>query len=138
MTDRRTIDRLIFVFDADSGAISAFFDSARKTLKLGGCALCSITHGITGERSAWRDCREEIGVPVEYVHRDEVDGALEAAVGGSLPCVVAEVEGRLIRLLDREVLERCRGSVADFRGRLSYFASKERLRLPGLEIRAAG
>lgn len=138
MTDRRTIDRLVFVFDADSGAISAFFDSARKTLKLGGCALCSITHGVTGERSTWRDCREEIGVPVEYVHRDEVQGALGEAVGDSLPCVIAAVEGELIRLLDREVLERCKGSVADFRGRLAYFASKERLILPGLDVRAAG
>lgn len=133
MTDRRAIDRLIFVFDAESGAISAFFDSARKALKLGGCALCSITHGITGESSAWRDCREEIGVPVEYVHRDEVNGALEETVDGSLPCVIADAGGELILLLDREVLERCQGSVADFRGRLSYFAAKERLRLPGLD-----
>lgn len=138
MTDRRIIERLIFVFDADSGAMSAFFDSARKALKLGGCALCSITHGLTGERSEWRDCREEIGVPVEYVHRNEVDDRLERASEGSLPCVLAEVDGRVVRLLDGEALERCQGSVADFRGRLSYFASLEGLRLPGLDVRAAG
>ncbi|MGD2116357.1 MAG: hypothetical protein PVG07_14980, partial [Acidobacteriota bacterium] len=116
MSERRTIERLIFVFDADSGVLNAFFDSAKKTLNLGGCALCSITHGLAGERSEWRDCREELGVPVEYVHRDEVGEELRAAADGELPCVVAEAGGELVRLIDREVLERCKGSVADFRG----------------------
>jgi hypothetical protein len=132
MSDRRTIDRLIFVFDADSGALNAFFDSARKTLNLGGCALCSITHGIAGERSEWKDCRDEIGVPVDYVHRDEVDDDLRAASGGELPCVVADAGDELVRLIDRDVLERCKGSVADFRGRLGFFASMHGLALPGV------
>ncbi len=132
MSERCTIDRLIFVFDADSGALNAFFDSAKKTLNLGGCALCAITHGVAGERSEWKDCREEIGVPVDYVHRDEVDDRLRSAAGDELPCVVAEAGGGLFRLLDREVLERCKGSVADFRGRLAFFAGRHRLALPGL------
>lgn len=138
MSERRTIERLIFVFDADSGALSAFFDSAKKALRLGGCALCAITHGLTGERSEWKDCKEEIGVPVEYVHRDEVWAELETAIGGELPCVVADAGGELVELLDRPVLERCQGSVADFRGRLAYFAGTHRLALPGLERPARG
>lgn len=133
MTERRPIERLIFVFDAEAGALSAFFDSARKALKLGGCALCSITHGLTGEKEEWRDCKEEIGIQVDYVHRDEVWPELETAVHGELPCVIAEADGELIRLLDRQVLERCAGSVADFRGRLSVFAGMNGLHLPGLE-----
>ena len=82
MSDRRTIERLIFVFDADSGALSAFFDSAKKALRLGGCALCTITHGLAGERSEWRECKEELGVPVEYVHRDEIGPELREALRG--------------------------------------------------------
>lgn len=133
MSERRTIDRLVFVFDADSGALSAFFDSAKKALRLGGCALCSITHGLTGERSEWRECRDELGVRVEYVHRDEIWPDLTAALNGELPCVVAEAGGELVQLMDREALERCQGSVADFRGRMAYFASARRLVLPALE-----
>lgn len=136
MSERRTIDRLIFVFDADSGALSAFFDSARKALRLGGCALCSITHGLTGERAEWTDCKEELGLPVEYVHRDELWAELDRTIRGRLPCVVADVEGELVELMDRDVLERCRGSVADLRGRLGYFASLRGLALPGAESRA--
>ncbi len=131
MSERRTIERLIFVFDAESGSLSAFFDSARKALKLGGCALCSITHGLTGEKSDWRDCREEIGVPIEYVHRDEVSPELRQAAG-TLPAVVAVVDGELIHLMDRQVLDRCRGSVSDFRGRLAVRAGMQHLVLPGL------
>lgn len=130
MSDRRTIERLIFVFDADSGALSAFFDSAKKALRLGGCALCTITHGLAGERSEWKECKEELGVPVEYVHRDEVTPALHEVLGEELPAVVAEAGGELVQLMDREVLERCRGSVADLRGRIVYFASTRKLALP--------
>ncbi len=137
MNERRIIERLIFVFDADSGTLSAFFDSAKKALRLGGCALCAITHGLTGERSEWKSCKEEIGVPVEYVHRDEVSPELAAAITGELPCVVADAGGELLQLVDRPVLERCRGSVADFRGRLAYFAATHHLALPGIERRAS-
>jgi hypothetical protein len=130
MSERRTIERLIFVFDADSGALSAFFDSAKKALRLGGCALCTITHGLAGERSEWRECKEELGVPVAYVHRDEVGPKLTEVLGGKLPAVVAEAGGELVQLMDRDALERCRGSVADLRGRMVYFASTHHLALP--------
>jgi len=130
MSDRRTIERLIFVFDADSGALSAFFDSAKKALRLGGCALCTITHGLAGERSEWKECKEELGVPVEYVHRDEIAPELQEALRGELPAVVAEAGGQRIQLMDRDALERCRGSVADLRGRMVYFASTHGLALP--------
>jgi hypothetical protein len=128
--DKKTIDQLILVYKADSGAFSAFVDSAKKLLMINGCSLCSITHGLTGEKSEWRHCREELGVPVDYVHRDEVDEELHRLVGDQLPCIVAEAGGERTVLLGPEVLQRCRGSVADLKGRINYFASLHRLELP--------
>ncbi len=122
------VDRLIFVFSADSGRLAALADSARKILRLNGCALCAITHGLAGEKGEWEECREELGVPVDYVHRDELGGDL-AAVATELPCVVAEVGGALVPLLTREVLQRCNGKVADLRGRLVYYAGVKGLSL---------
>ena len=127
---KRTIDRLILVYKADSGAFAAFVDSARKLLMINGCSLCSITHGLAGEKSEWRHCREELGVPVDYIHRDEVDDELHRLIGEQLPCIVAESGGRRTVLLGPEVLERCRGSVADLKGRLNYFASLNQLEFP--------
>ncbi len=129
MTPKRRIDRLLFVFNADTGSFNAFLDSARKLLRLNGCTLCSITHGLAGEKSEWRECKEEIGVPVDYVHRDEISAELRGVVGDQLPCIVAQTGTDLILLLAPDVLERCQGSVADLKGRLSYFASVNRLEL---------
>jgi hypothetical protein len=129
MTPKRRIDRLLFVFNADTGSFNALLDSARKLLRLNGCTLCSITHGLAGEKSEWRECKEEIGVPVDYVHRDEISAELRGVVGDQLPCIVAQTGTDLILLLAPDVLERCQGSVADLKGRLSYFASVNRLEL---------
>jgi len=130
MAEKQTIDRLIFVFNAGSGTLNAFVDSAKKLLMIRGCTLCTITHGLAGEKSEWRDCKEEIGVPVDYVHKDEITPRLDGVVHGQLPCIVAEAGGELTLLLAPEVLERCQGSVADLRGRLHYFASLHRLAFP--------
>lgn len=132
MSEKRTIERLIFVFNAGSGSFNAFVDSAKKLLMIRGCTLCSITHGLAGEKSEWRDCKEEIGVPVDYVHKDEISPALRGVVQGKLPCIVAEAGGELTLLLGPDVLDRCQGSVADLRGRLHYFASANQLAFPAL------
>ncbi len=127
---RKDIDRLLFVFNADSGAFNAFLDSAKKLLMINGCALCSITHGLTGEKSDWKHCKEEIGVPIDYVHRDEIDEDLEALVGDQLPCIVADADGERVLLITPDVLNRCHASVADLKGRLNYFASIHQLAFP--------
>jgi hypothetical protein len=133
MPPKRRIDRLIFVFNAGSGSFNAFLDSARKLLQIKGCTLCTITHGLAGEKSEWKDCKEEIGVPVDYVHKDEIKPELQRAIGGdggNLPCVVAEAGGELIFLLGPDVLDRCKGSVADLKGRLGVFSAMKGLELP--------
>lgn len=133
MTEGTTsVEKLIFVYRADTGRVNALIDSAKKLLMIRGCTLCSITHGLAGEKQEWRTCREEIGVPVEVVHRDELHGEVARAVGEALPCVVAQVDGELSVLLDPEILQRCLGSVADFKARLKLKAAMRSLEIPGL------
>lgn len=126
---RRPIDRLILVYAADSGFANAVIDSAKKLLMVKGCSLCAITHGLAGERSEWRDCREELGVPIETFHRDEVPDEVAAVVGHRLPHVVAEVEGELVSVLGPEALDRMNGDVADFKGRLQTQAAMRGLHI---------
>jgi hypothetical protein len=123
MASLTNIDRLLFVYNADSGRWNALVDSAKKLFMVNGCALCSITHGLAGEKQEWRDCADTFGIAIEYVHRDEVSSRLASVVGIDLPAVVAEVAGEYIILMGPDVLERCRGSVADFKGRLNLHAS---------------
>lgn len=135
---RRRIQRLIFVYAADSGPLSAFVDSAKKLLTIRGCSLCAITHGLAGERSEWRQCREEIGVPIEIFHRDDVPAEVAAATSGGLPCVLADTGDELVLLLRPEVIERMRGSVSDFKGRLATHAAMRGLELPLGSAAASG
>lgn len=65
------MERLIFLCDADSGGASAIVDSARKLLRINGCALCAITHGLATEKREMRSCRQELEVPVDYLHRND-------------------------------------------------------------------
>jgi hypothetical protein len=126
---KKKVDRLLFVYDANSGVLGAIVDSARKLMTLKGCALCTITHGITGEKGEWKECRDELGVPVEYLHRDEIQGDLEKVVRNNLPCIVAEAGGTFVLLVTRDVLERCNGSVPDLKGKILYYAGARDLRL---------
>lgn len=127
MTHRK-VDRLLFIFDADSGVLDAVVDSARKLLRIGGCALCAITHGLATEKGEMRACRDELGVPVDYVHKDEIPDHLRPLCP-ELPCVIATTGDDDILLLRRETIERCRGSVADLRGKLLFHAAKHDLDL---------
>src|SRR5258708_5084486 len=108
---RRSIDRLILVFHAESGPLRAVMDSMQKLFLLRGCSLCEITHGLTGEKREWKSCKEDMGVPVDYLHLNEIPDELRAVVGKETPCVLARVGRDHIRLLGPDQLARCRGSV---------------------------
>jgi len=128
--DKRKIKRLLFVFNANAGKWSAFVDSTKKLLMIKGCALCTITHGILGEKAEWKDCKEELGIPVDYLHKDEIDSEIKEIVGSNLPCILAETEGEFIMLVTSEVLERCSGSVPDLKGKIYYYAEIKDLEIP--------
>lgn len=124
------VKKLVFVYNANSGVLDAIVDSARKLLRINGCALCAVTHGIVGEKSEWRACDRALGAPIDYLHLDEIPAQLQPHVNGRAPCVVAvPEEGEPILLLDSETIERCRGSVQDLRGKLLFWAARNDLAL---------
>lgn len=129
----KPIKELILIYAAESGIISSMMDSAKKILKLKGCALCAITHGLAGEKSEWKSCKDELGVPIVTYHLDEIPPDIARVVGNTIPSVLARTDDGLTILLTPEVLQRCRGSVSDFKGRLLFHAAVRDLYLPGFE-----
>ena len=106
----RTIERLVFVYDAKAGGLAAFASSARKMLLLKSCALCTITHGVLGEKKEWRACRSALPVPIDYRHRDDLPEMLRSITAGVLPCIVAVLDGGTTTiLLDSIELDDCSG-----------------------------
>lgn len=128
---RKKVDRLAFVFDAYSGLLATLVDGVKKVLA-DGCPLCSITHGLLRERREWIECKESLRVPVDYFHRDQVPEALKNVVEGMFPCVVAVAQGEPFLVLDPVAISRCKGSCADFKGRLIHHAALRGLELPNM------
>ncbi len=67
--------KLIFVYNSDSNPISSLIDLGRKIISPESydCSLCKLTYGPFTELEAWKAFRTSIGVPMEFLHRDEFE-----------------------------------------------------------------
>jgi hypothetical protein len=71
MSDPET--SLIFVYNADSGLLNALNDGVLKIVSTStyDCRLCGLTFGVVSMKPEWRRFVEDLGRPVEFLHRDE-------------------------------------------------------------------
>ena len=120
----RDINELIMIYDAPSGKLAAVSDSLKKIFGRG-CSLCAMTHGLVSKRKEWQEFEEGVGVPISYLHDDEID-ELKQRLGKTnlqLPAVLAElVDGEVVTLLEPDVIARSTGTPADLRERIYFYA----------------
>ncbi len=64
------------------------------------CELCKITYGGLTKKGAWSKCEKQLITPVEEVYRNQLNDALEAAIGGRFPMVLARTDEGYVPLLD--------------------------------------
>lgn len=67
-------DKLIFVYNANSGVINGLLDFAHKLIspQTYACSLCRVTYGNTGMKGQWREYVNSLPYQVEFLHRDEL------------------------------------------------------------------
>jgi hypothetical protein len=67
------MEKLIFVYNADSGKWNAYMDMAHKIFspKTYPCSLCDLTYGIFKIRPEWDDFVKKSPIPFEFLHKDE-------------------------------------------------------------------
>lgn len=67
--------KIIFVYNADSGLLNTVKDIGHKLFQPDtyDCFLCSLTHGTFRENPQWKDFRENSGLDMEFLHRDEFE-----------------------------------------------------------------
>ena len=87
------------VYDADGSLVGELRYWIGARLGRAHCALCDITHTSVRERREWRDCRGDLTVPFETVHRDERTPAVVEASGDLAPVVVAHTDDDGVHLL---------------------------------------
>lgn len=63
----------IFVYNADTGLSNLLADVAHKVFSPSTypCKLCGLTYGPLGMKRKWRSFVENLGRPVQFLHRDE-------------------------------------------------------------------
>ena len=67
--------KLIFVYNADSGAINTLIDIGHKALspQTYQCNLCDLTFGVFKEHKKWKQFRESSNTEMEFLHKDEFE-----------------------------------------------------------------
>ncbi|MGB5698520.1 GTPase [Muriicola sp.] len=67
------IEKLIFIYNADTGLKNGLFDIAHKIFNPSTyeCRLCELTFGTFREKRLWKNFRLEHTVQMEFLHKDE-------------------------------------------------------------------
>jgi hypothetical protein len=118
MSDEQTsIERsaLVFVYNADSGVFNALADAAHKIFspRTYACNLCALTHTALGMRGEWKRFLEGLGVPLEFLHADELKSRYHLE-GVPLPAVFEKGEGGLRVLAGTDAINAC-GTLDDLK-----------------------
>ncbi|ALM09021.1 GTPase [Sediminicola sp. YIK13] len=87
-------EKLLFVYNANSGRGNTWMDVAHKILspKTYDCNLCYITFGVFSENKAWKRFREQSSLEMEFLHKDEFAKSYASKFGHkfTFPIVLAE------------------------------------------------
>lgn len=93
------LQKLIFIYNADSGISNMIMDSAHKIFSPDTyeCSLCDITYGAFTENSIWKNFRKETELQMEFLHKDEFAKAYASKFGHkfTFPIVLAETNNGL-------------------------------------------
>lgn len=68
------IEEIVFVYNADSGALNILKDGYQKFTapEEYECNLCMVTYGNVFMRKEWKDFTSSLSTPVRFLHKDEI------------------------------------------------------------------
>jgi hypothetical protein len=97
---------LIFVYNADSGKFNALKDAIHKIVRPSTypCSLCAVTYGNLGMKTEWKTFVNELGIPVEFLHRDEFCDQHDCA-GVTYPVAFLIENGKRTELISTEEMD---------------------------------
>ncbi|TXT53510.1 MAG: hypothetical protein BAJALOKI1v1_2390002 [Promethearchaeota archaeon] len=97
---------LVFIFNADSGAINSIKDFFHKMIKPSTyeCNLCQITFGNFGMKKDWAQYLSEIDreVNVEFYHRDEFEELFPEVKNAKYPSAYLETPNEMKVFISQE------------------------------------
>jgi hypothetical protein len=92
------VQKLIFVYNADSGIRNLIMDGAHKILSPStyACNLCDITFGNFTENGVWKKFRKQLEAQtteLEFLHKDEFAKAYKSKFGYKFTFPIILVQG---------------------------------------------
>ncbi len=80
---------LLLVYNADGGWLNALRDAVHKLARpeTYPCSLCALTYGAVSMRSEWQAFLDQLGLPVQFLYRDEFRSDLDSR-GLALPAIL--------------------------------------------------
>lgn len=113
-----TPQKLIFVYNADSGLRNLLIDGAHKILSPStyACSLCDITFGAFTEHTVWKKFRKKQAqnLEMEFLHKDEFAKAYRSKFGYkfTFPIVLSETNTDLEIFVRTEELNQLEDAAA--------------------------
>lgn len=90
--------KLVFIYNADSGLVNSLLDGAHKIVSPAtyACSLCKLTHGAVSEKKLWTRFREELksaGKNLQFLHKDGFRKVYKSKFGHKFTFPILLVEG---------------------------------------------
>lgn len=108
------MEKLIFVYNADSGKANSFLDTMHKIFRPStySCKLCALTYGKFAEKTDWKKFREGCEIEMEFLHRDEFQKKYASKFGYKFefPIILINAGGELEVFMSKEELTEIRSS----------------------------
>ena len=100
-------EKLIFVYNADSGLFNTMTDIAHKIFSPStyNCQLCALTHSYFSMRDEWKDFLDSINIDMQFLHRDEFV-AQYPGITDDLPAVYIDKDGLKV-LISADDIKSC-------------------------------
>ena len=92
---KKKTEELVFVYNANSGAKNAAFDSMHKVFspKTYDCKLCAITYGVVAENRTWKKFRQQSPHKMTFLHKDEFTKKYASKFGYKFEFPIVLLEG---------------------------------------------
>lgn len=112
--------KLIFVYNADSGAFNLLTDIVHKIFspKTYACNLCAVTHSNFGMKKEWKEYLETLDASLEFFHADEFRRKYPFEKT-ELPAIFKTDNDGLTLLVDAATISECR-SISDLKEQIKF------------------
>ncbi|UII80706.1 GTPase [Flagellimonas sp. CMM7] len=113
---KKDLPKLLFIYNANSGARNAILDSMHKVLSPAtyDCNLCDITFGVVSENKTWKKFRQANKQEMIFLHKDEFAKKYASKFGHkfTFPIILVEGEHGLEIVISTEELNQLKAAHA--------------------------